>query len=354
MFLKSSWLLGCSTILLLYIVACPLASAASPRDYLKKTDPWYQSEEGRRIARTILSYQAETGSWPKNTDTTQTPYEGNRSSLRGTFDNGATTDELRFLARSYVATDDASCKEAFLLGLNHILEAQYTNGGWPQYYPLSTSYNRHITFNDYAMVRLMEFLREVANQPEYEFVDRSLRRKAAEAFDRGIACILKCQIIVDGRRTAWCAQHDEIDFRPRPARSYELVSISGNESVGIVRLLMSLENPSDEVKRAIESAVAWFEKVKLTGIREETQDDPLGPGGKNKVVVNNPDAPPIWGRFYQIGTNRPMFVDRDGVPKYRLDQIGYERRNGYAWLGNWPGRLLEVDYPAWKHKYVTD
>ena len=64
------------------------------------------------------------------------------------------------------------------------------------------------------------------------------RAEARQAFDRGIQCILKCQIKVGGKRTAWCAQHDEIDFRPRRARSYELPSLSGAESVGIVPSLL--------------------------------------------------------------------------------------------------------------------
>jgi lysophospholipase L1-like esterase len=36
------------------------------------------------------------------------------------------------------------------------------------------------------------------------------------------------------------------------------------------------------------------------------------------------------------------------VAKHELAAIGYERRNGYAWLGYWPARLLEKEYPAWK------
>jgi len=45
-----------------------------------------------------------------------------------------------------------------------------------------------------------------------------------------------------------------------------------------------------------------------------------------------------------------VFSDRDGVAKRELADIGYERRNGYAWLRNWPQRLLEKEYPAWKAK----
>jgi PelA/Pel-15E family pectate lyase len=123
--------------------------------------------------------------------------------------------------------------------------------------------------------------------------------------------------------------------------------------VGIVRLLMSLENPSDEVVQAIEGAVRWFEVAKLKGIRVEVRKDTQSPTGVNRVVVKDPAAPPLWARFYEIGTNRPIFSDRDGVAKRELSEIGYERRNGYAWLGNWPQRVLEKDYPAWKQRRET-
>jgi PelA/Pel-15E family pectate lyase len=66
--------------------------------------------------------------------------------------------------------------------------------------------------------------------------------------------------------------------------------------------------------------------------------------------VKDPAAAPLWARFYEIGTNRPLFSDRDGVKKYSLAEIGHERRNGYAWLGTWPRRLLEREFPAWKQK----
>src|SRR5205085_2775321 len=177
-------------------------------------------------------------------------------------------------------------------------------GGWPQFDPPGPNYHRHITFNDDAMVRLMELLREVADRDTYRFVDADRRSAARQAFDRGVACILKCQIVVNGKPTAWCAQHDEKDYRPRPGRTYELVSLSGAESVGVVRLLMSLDRPSPEVVRAVEGAVAWCEAAKLTGIRVVVEKDEKAPRGFNKVVVRDPKAPPLWARFYEIGTNR--------------------------------------------------
>ncbi len=342
---------GC--LLVLIASRAPALAKSGAREYVKKPAEWYATVEAKRVAANILSYQSDLGGWPKNTDTTGVPYTGDRKELKPTFDNSATTDELRVLGRMYNATKDDQYRAAFQRGLAYILKAQYPNGGWPQFFPPGKKYNRYITFNDDAMVRLMRFLQEIEQSPVYGFVPAEQRADARRAFDRGIECILKCQIVVAGKKTAWCAQHDEIDFRPRPARSYELVSLSGSESVDIVRLLMSLESPSPAVVDAVQSAVAWFEEAKLPGIRQDIRPDPASPKGTNKIVVRDPSAPPMWARFYEIGTNRPIFSDRDGIVKHDLSEIGYERRNGYAWLGYWPQRLIEVEYPAWRNKWVT-
>ncbi len=342
----------CLALLLGVAVGGSAQAARGPHQYLGKPAEWFRSAEAAHIAGNILSYQAAEGGWPKNVDTTAAPYTGDRARLKGTFDNDATTDELRFLARIYDATNEARYREAFRKGFDHILQAQYPAGGWPQFYPPSQQYHRHITFNDNAMVRLMEFLREVYSTDGYRFVDEERRRAARQAFDRGIECILECQIKAGGKLTAWCAQHDEKDYSPRPGRSYELVSLSGSESVGVVRLLMSLDNPRPEVVRAVEGAVAWFESAKIPGIRVVVEKDERSLKGTNRVVVKDPTAPPMWARFYEIGTNRPIFSDRDGVAKHDLAEIGYERRNGYSWLGYWPQPLLEKEYPAWKKKLL--
>ena len=341
---------GVLVVLLAWAGSAP--AAGGPHQYLKKPDDWFAGEEARRVAANILSYQSDLGGWPKNIDTTAAPFTGDRKDLKPTFDNGATTDELRFLARIYKATKDEGYRTAFEKGFDHILGAQYPTGGWPQSYPPDDKYHRYITFNDDAMVRLLQLLRETYTSDTYDFLDACDRKAARREFDRGIDCILKCQIKVDGKLTAWCAQHDEKDYSPRPGRSYELVSLSGGESVGVVRLLMSLDDPSPDVIRAVEGAVEWFKAAELHGILVVEEKDEKSPTGKNRVVVKDPSAPPIWARFYEIGTNRPIFADRDGVAKHDLADIGYERRNGYSWLGYWPAKLLEEEYPAWKKKWA--
>jgi hypothetical protein len=55
-------------------------------------------------------------------------------------------------------------------------------------------------------------------------------------------------------------------------------------------------------------------------------------------------------RTTQAAPNRPLCVDRDGVRKYNLADIGSERRNGYAWYVASPQVLVTRDDPAWKKK----
>src|SRR5262245_34223712 len=108
--------------LLIVGLACNPAHARA-RDYLKRPDAWFASDEARQIAGNILSHQSDLGGWPKNTDTTAVKYAGDQQKLQPTFDNGATTDELRFLSRIYNATRDQTYHRAFDKGLRYILAA---------------------------------------------------------------------------------------------------------------------------------------------------------------------------------------------------------------------------------------
>lgn len=319
---------------------------------------WYAGEEAIRIADNLLLYQRDTGGWPKNiematrlSDAEKAALAKQKSETDSTIDNGATYGQLNYLARVFTATNHDRFKQAFVRGLDYLFKAQYENGGWPQFYPDLKGYYRHITFNDDAMVGVLTLLRQIARRkPEYTFVDDARRQKAERAIQRGVDCILKTQIRVNGKLTVWCAQHDEKTLQPAPARTYEKISLSGSESVGIVRFLMGIEKPSPQVKEAIESAVSWFRAAKLTGIKVVEKQDASQPNGRDRVVVEDASAPPIWARFYEIGTNRPIFCGRDGVIKSSLAEIEHERRTGYSWYSGAATGLLANDYPAWQKK----
>ena len=335
-----------AVIFLLALGVAPTESLADNgrwKSLRDKPDTWYREPEAARIAANVLSFQSAEGNWPKNVDTTSQPYRGDRAKLRGTFDNGATFGELRFLARMYQTTQKDEYRDAFLKGLDHVLRAQYPTGGWPQFYPPGKGYHRHITFNDNAMVNILEFLRDVSRAADYSFVDQGRRSAAGKAFDAGIRCILKCQIKVNGVLTIWCAQHDETTLEPRWGRSFEPPALTSAESAGIARLLMSLDNPQAEIRQAVRAAARWFESSAIVGIRQITRNG-------DKQIVADKNAPPLWARFYEIGTNRPIFCGRDGVIGYDLGQIEAERRNGYAWYGHW-GQDVARRYARWKERW---
>ena len=330
----------------LVVVACSTCFAGSvPTDDLL-------------TAENILLYQRETGGWPKNYDRRQAltaaqrrTVLNDRSKNDSMIDNGATHTEIRLLADAFQKTTDDRFKQAVLRGIRYLLQGQYDNGGWPQQFPGPTGYARYITFNDNAMIGVMSLLRDIAEGKEaFAFLPDELRRQCGQAVRRGIVCILKCQIHVGGQPTVWCAQHDHVTFEPRKARSYELPSLSGSESVGIVRFLMQIEDPSHEVIRAIEGAAAWFERSKLRGIKLVRVEDAAQPNGIDRIVVQDPTAPPTWARFYDIPTNQPIFCSRDGVPKRTLAEISHERRNGYSWLGYYAQGLLQNDLPRWQRR----
>ncbi|HEX8499987.1 MAG TPA: pectate lyase [Pyrinomonadaceae bacterium] len=337
-------------------------AAINWRDALKQKPDWYAGEEAARVADNLLLYQRDVGGWPKNIDMAAPLDEKKRAELTSrkgevgneaaaTIDNGATFTQLEYLARVYTAQKQERHRVAFLKGLDYLLAAQYENGGWPQYYPLRKGYYTRITYNDNAMAGVLELLRDVARrEPVYAFVDEARRLKSERAVGRGVECILKTQVRVAGKLTAWGAQHDEVTLAPAPARKFEPVSLASKESVGITRFLMGVERPDARVVEAVEAAVAWFRAAQVSGVRWTERRDPSQPGGFERTAVADKDAPPIWARFYELGTNRPVFEGRDGVVRYDVNEIEAERRNGYGWYTEEPLRLINKDYPAWQKR----
>ena len=244
----------------------------------KFNDAFFRTEEAQRIGDNVLLYQQVTGGWPKNiympAELTEQEYtkawNAKGDVNQSTIDNNATTTEIQYLARLYQATQKEKYKEGVLKGIQYLLKAQYDNGGWPQFYPRPTGYYIQITYNDNAMVRVMQQLREIyEKQSPYTFIPDETCQQARKAFDKGIECILRTQVRQNGELTVWCAQHDRITLEPCKARAYELPSLSGQESDNIVLLLMSLPHPSEKVIESIESAVKWFKKSEIKGIQKE-------------------------------------------------------------------------------------
>jgi hypothetical protein len=150
-------------------LTAPGRAAGSPADWkevLRQPASWYESAEAARIADNVLLYQRRSGGWPKNLNMAAVLSEAEQGQLRAqkqqldsTIDNGATRTQLRLLARVYRSTKHERFKDSFLRGLDFLLAAQYENGGWPQFHPKATGSQRHVTFNDDAMVNVLNLLR---------------------------------------------------------------------------------------------------------------------------------------------------------------------------------------------------
>ncbi|MBR1667967.1 MAG: pectate lyase [Bacteroidaceae bacterium] len=361
----------------LVVMGCCLALGMAAQQHLQQ------------LADSVVKYQMKSGGWPKNQDWLRgvDPKEAmnwRKTGIGSTIDNGATTSEMETLAKVVAYYDKMAADvpkwvdkdvvnerklrycESFKRGLAYLLKMQYANGGFPQFYPekRAEDYSTQITFNDNAMVNVLKLLRDVANE-DARFsglgIDKGTKKKCRAAYEKGVRCVLDCQIRVDesgrvldygteawrkGKRTVWCQQHDKQTFAPVKARAYELPSYTGNgETCAILDMLMDEEEVSEEVREAVKCGVEWLEAhaMKDVAVERFTNEE----GQRDIRLVKEKDAPLLWARFYDLEKGEPMFCDRDGVPRKSLSEVGYERRNGYSWVGDGPARVIER-YKRWK------
>lgn len=319
------------------------------------------------VAENMLLYQRSNGGWPKQFQKEKVDYhrmlsaaelkelkDGFESSIDATIDNNATTKEIRYLCKAYKKSKDSRFLAAAEHGVEYLLNAQYPNGGWPQYFPDFSSYRSEITFNDNAMINALNVLVDVLEGTnELEVINEKYLNRCSQAVQRGLSCIMKLQVRQNGKPTAWCAQYDAKTLQPAKARAYELISLSGQETVGIVRFLMHFENPGEDMQQAINGAIDWFEKVKIVGFKFKEVESPNTPNGKDKMLVAD-SGNVTWARFYDIENNEPFFCGRDGVRKKNLSEVEHERRMGYSWYNETPVKLIRDEYPVWKSKWVKN
>jgi PelA/Pel-15E family pectate lyase len=328
--------------------------------------PRYKETQLVEIGDNILLFQKANGGWPKNydmfailKDDQKDSVSSKRDVLNTTFDNDNTYTQIEALSQIYTATKTNKYRDAAVKGLDFILSAQYKNGGFPQYFPLEDNYSRCITYNDGVFEGIMELLKNINdNDPQYAYVDASRRAKLKAAFDKGLDCILKTQIKDEGKLTAWCQQHDEVTLQPAWARKFEPPSICNGESADLVLFLMSIDHPQKELVDAIQGATAWFEASKIFNTRVKTipaerMQTPFRVSTSDRIVVEDTGAPPIWTRYYELKTHRPLFCNRDSKVVYSLAEVLRERRDGYGWYTYNPQKVLD-HYSEWQKKWAPD
>ena len=260
----------------------------------------------------------------------------------GTIDNDATVQEMRLLAVRYKETTNASYKSTFKTSfnkaVNFLLTMQRASGGLPQVWPKRNDYSDHITLNDNAMIRAMVTMMDIANKTspfDSDIIDDATRSKMNGALEKAIDYLLKAQIINNGTPTVWCAQHDTVNYAPRPARAYELESKSGSESAGVVWFLMNWPNQTEAIQKAVKSAIAWYKKTRVVGLYFN----------KKQGRFEEREGNVLWYRFYEVNNDNYFFCDRGGASTKTQDftKISEERRTGYQWAGDYGTALINTE-----------
>jgi PelA/Pel-15E family pectate lyase len=320
----------------------------------KPGDPWFAGAEAGALAEVVISYQAPSGGWSKHTGYSEGPrqpgmqwssqYEpGHSPHYLGTFDNRSTTEQLQYLAKVWQATHREDCKAAFVKGLRYVLAAQYPNGGWPQVYPLEGDYHDCITLNDDAIAHILDLLYGIEKgEPRFAFLGEQERQQASAALKKGLQCVAMMQVDQGGKKTGWCAQHDAITLKPTAARAMEPATLSGLESARVVKFLMTLSQPSPELKQVIEDGLAWLDAIKITGLTKTKVD------GKTAYVADPASTEVYWARFYDLATSKPVFPGRDGVLYPTFEAMAAKNKLGYDFYTTLPGSIVTNGQKKWR------
>ena len=341
------------------------------------------------IAENIIFLQNPDGGWSKNLDyqriftleELKALKKNTSHQSQSTLDNCNIFSQIRYLANVYMQIPENRYIESAKRGILWILNAQEPKTGG-----FTGADCFAITFNDNVMVNTLYFLNDVVkNKRLYSFVDEQTRTLAKNAYYRGISCILKTQIKVtldNGSKilTAWCQQHSYENYAPVWAREFEPPSICSTESKKVVKFLMKIKNPSSEIKNAIISACEFFDRpeLRICGkklVKKHTSAEVMN--GRyydyEQILVNDPSAPDLWARFYALDSSfdvkigsrktisgtypsvlKPIWCDRGCKYVQNFNSLSVERRNGYAYTTSSIGKMISIDFPAWKRKNITN
>ena len=301
----------------------------------KATDDWQYLDHADRVAGALVWGQLPSGGWHYFIDFDRAGvrnyydaffsrcwgwqeylhYYGN-----GTFDDKVTASATTFLLRLYATTRNTKYRPPLLKALGFICDAQYASGAWPQRYPVKREFSKeghpdytgHYTFNDGVISSCIEVLLEAAGtlgRDEY-------RRRARRGMDFYIVSQLP-------RPQAGWAQQYDVDMKPAWGRTFEIDAVCSAQTAQNVRDLMRFYKITG-LRRYLEpipKALDWLDSARLPR------------------VASNPHTHTF---FYELGTNRPVYMKRLGET-YR--DIRFEKT--YDPEGAYPyGVRIQIDVAA--------
>ncbi len=235
-----------------------------------------------------------------------------------TLDDNTTQSALRLLMRMdrQLKFQNSKIHEAAQFGLASLLDAQYPNGAWPQRYTeppdpagfpvMSASYPKvwsrkypkpryssYYTFNDNTIADMITTMLQAAST----YDSKRYQAAAEKAGD----FILLAQM--PDPQPAWAQQYDS-EMQPAWARRFEPPAITGGESQGVLRVLMTLYRATGKKKyiQSIPRALTYLKRSRL-------------PDGQ-------------LARFYELKTNRPLYFTR----QYELTYESNDMPTHYAFI----------------------
>ncbi|HYR08056.1 MAG TPA: pectinesterase family protein, partial [Longimicrobium sp.] len=154
-------------------------------------------------------------------------------------------------------------------------------------------------------------------------------------------CILRTQVMVDGRRTGWATRLEPLTLAPIPVDAREPAGLSARETPVVLGFLMPYETNDPRVAAAVRGGAAWMRETMLWGLLRGPQAAP----------DRTRSAEPLWARVYEFGSNRTIFADsagsvRHGLPP-RADSAGVD-----PWLIGWPAATL-AQYDEWARERAS-
>lgn len=232
----------------------------------------------------------------------------------------------------------SDCLESINIFIDFLNEMIYDNGGIPEYYPLQGYHFDNICLNDGAFINYLYSCDIILKSDIKNKIDINKINLLQTNYNKAIQCILGLQVTINNIKTIWAQQYDPITLLPTYARSFEKPSLCSLESAQLLIYLMSISNPTDQIKESIKAGCEWYKSHSITNYSQEINNNiPV-------IIENTPNIRNLYSRYYSLDTEVPIFFDRDGVDYYlhTFNNLMTASTGGYTWLGCWGDYLLEV------------
>lgn len=236
--------------------------------------------------------------------------------------NGATTAELKYLAKYITANkpEDSKYQDAFVKGIKYLLTTQHDNGGWSMNPGSESGFNANIEVGNKAMTEVLTLLSDIAilNNQDYVFARKAMNvDEIKSAVEKGNDFIVKSQISNNNKKSGWATQYDK-SGNVTMGHTYERESVSSYTTKDVIDYLMTIHNPSQDIKDAVESAYSWLKDVKIADKEQKVVKDTSMNNGFDVYLV---DGSGTWASNYvydkATDSYRPLYSDVDPT---RTDQ----------------------------------